>query len=124
MSGGSFNYLCYADDRRDGGWAAALEDMRDMAKALREAGAADAADGTDAVVAAYERIAHEQCEPLRGVWKALEWYRSGDWGPEALRDALREYNGKAQRVRQVVADLAEFHGLDLRDLPEPPPPHS
>jgi hypothetical protein len=67
------------------------DDIRDMAKRLRELGYSDAADSTLEVV----RLAAS----LAPVWKAVEWCDSGDWNEEDVADEVSKWrteNGKAK----------------------------
>lgn len=72
MSGGSFDYL-YSKEALD------MDELGRMAGELEALerkgvpGAALAAAQTRALVLKYDH-------PLRKVWKAVEWWRSCDWG--------------------------------------------
>lgn len=95
MSGGSFNYLCFnadsigqLDERR--------EELEAMENWLREYGYEAAADATSEIVgildkaeAATDHIL-KQCK-LEGVWQAVEWVVSNDWGPGHLADRLQAF---------------------------------
>lgn len=92
MSGGSFNYLCFAD-------ATDLlskhrPDLADMAANLTNRGYKDAALETERLIAYVdhaERQITARMERLQKVWKAVEWNCSGDSGPEEVREAVEEY---------------------------------
>lgn len=91
MSGGSFNYLCYAADTGH------LGDHRggiaDMARALEEyeqPAAAKAAADTRHVLALLEQ-ADEAAQRLHHVWHAVEWHHSSDWSKSDVLDILRQY---------------------------------
>jgi hypothetical protein len=87
MSGGSFNYL-YSKDLCQGGY-----ELREMADWLRTAGFEDIAVATEACLAS--------CEPpdeLRYVWKAVEWFESGDWGMHEVAQAVKEYHHARQEA--------------------------
>jgi hypothetical protein len=94
MSGGSFNYL-FCKDAPDFFGYAPREDLERMAAALTDAGdAEDAARETEeilAIIAGTERRVDARLERLRGVWKAMEWWKSGDGGEDGLRAALTKY---------------------------------
>lgn len=96
MSGGSYNYLyVWADDlgelinrRQD------LKDMSERLSGLRWA--KDAAIETERILAAIERLEiqlHVRAEPLAAIWRAIEWWDSGDSGEDAVREALAKYRG-------------------------------
>lgn len=91
MSGGSFNYLCF-EDAED--LPRKLSDMRDMAAALTSLGAHDAAGETEDMIAIVEHC-HRRLKTrlyrLQQVWQAVEWRQSGDWGDDAVREALEKY---------------------------------
>lgn len=89
MSGGSFGYI---HSRDLGETPEMLIEMRD---ALPEGSRARAQ--TDAVIKAYEHL-RELAGPtfgpdgdLRSVWKAMEWWQSGDWGEDRFKAALEKY---------------------------------
>ena len=94
MSGGSFNYLyCKSIDKLL--WT---EDLKRMADALAELGyAQDAAKATHQVILSIRRAQAEieaGVEALSGVWKAVEWWVSCDWGEDSVKEALAEYRGE------------------------------
>ncbi len=90
MSGGSYNYLCWASTPQELG--ARYDTIRDMADDLAAFGpeAAHAAAATKKVVTALDNAA-AVAKPINAVWKAMEWYHSSDWGRDRLVDALRTY---------------------------------
>lgn len=91
MSGGSFDYLCYAADtghlgERRGGIA-------DMAKALEEyeqPAASKAAAETRNVLALLEQ-ADEAAQRLHDIWHAVEWHHSSDWSEGDVLGILQQY---------------------------------
>lgn len=92
MSGGSFNYLCFApvEDL----FGKHKGDLREMADALTTAGYKDAAAETERVLAYVEHAERQiaaRVERLQAVWKAVEWWRSADSGPEAVAEAVAKY---------------------------------
>ena len=96
MSGGSFNYLC---------WAQPLDllnkrqDISDMVKALSDAGHIDAAAETETILLVlnhFEALMQARIDRLSPVWKAIEWKRSGDWGKDAVDEAFREYRAQIE----------------------------
>lgn len=80
MSGGSLHYL-YSQVDSSGGLR--LSDLEEAEEILRRTGHAAAADLTAEVITALRR-AGDIAWDMRGVWKAVEWYDSGDWGPEQI----------------------------------------
>jgi len=92
MSGGSHDYLCFADDvyelarKRE-----ALERMADDLSVLPWA--ATAAAETQRLLGALRRLDSfvRSSKPLRDVWYAVEWWQSGDYSEAQAREAAREY---------------------------------
>ena len=92
MSGGSYNYICFADvvdlfhNQRN------IESMYDRLHSLGYAD--DAANETiDMLVMirdAYSTIENYR-KRLEPVWKAVEWWDSNDSGEEEVKKALDEY---------------------------------
>ncbi|MFF4179705.1 hypothetical protein [Streptomyces sp. NPDC001750] len=95
MSGGSYNYLCAALDLPDLSqqqWQ--LQKMSDRLSGLGYA--ADAARETEELLVLlrqWETRAMVRVERLSDLWKAVEWWDSGDTGEEAVKDALEKYRG-------------------------------
>ena len=94
MSGGSFNYLCYKDEDE---LFNHQFDLDQMATELIELGFLDAAKETLATLAIIKqaltrvRVAKQR---LDEVWKAVEWYRSGDCSEKDVQAAIAEYRGE------------------------------
>jgi len=93
MSGGSYDYLCYAD-------ATELFNKRqsisDMVTALAGLGHLDAARETESIkliLNQFEVQIDARLRRLQDVWKAVEWTESGDTGPEAIEIAIAKYRG-------------------------------
>lgn len=95
MSGGSYDYLC---------WARELDDLltkehhlEAMADRLAALGyAEDAARETQELLVQLRqwRIrAQVKVDRLEPVWKAIEWRDSGDWSEDSIRQAVVEYRG-------------------------------
>ena len=91
MSGGSYDYLCFMEFDKiiDN-----LDLLDKMAERLIELGYIAAAMETykaknevEAAMVRYE--AHK--ERLENLWRAVEWYDSGDWGLEDAKEAYIEY---------------------------------
>lgn len=99
MSGGSYNYLCRTWDLdRLLGHRGELERMSERLAGLGYA--ADAARETEELLVMlrqWENRAEVRVERLRDVWKAIEWWDSGDYGEERVKGALAEYRGDTER---------------------------
>jgi hypothetical protein len=95
MSGGSYNYLCRAQDLEDiNGKRATLREMADRLAGLGYA--QDAAAETEELLVLlqqWEVRAQVRIKRLSEVWKAVEWLDSGDYGEGEVREALAEYRG-------------------------------
>lgn len=95
MSGGSFNYLCYAEpyelfNKR--------QDLADMVQALGEMGYVDAAKETETIaliLSHFEARIQARLDRLNEVWKSVEWVRSGDSGPDRIEQAIADYRKDA-----------------------------
>lgn len=83
MSGGSFDYLCFQEHPNP-------EQLKRMAGELSGLGAGSAVEATLVAADLPEN------DPLRDVWRAVEWWRSGDWGVEAVHKALEEWGGRRE----------------------------
>lgn len=94
MSGGSYEYMCFAE----------VEDLAhkkrlidNMAERLKELGYEDAAVATTGIYTAVNeslRILQEMKENIAGVWQAVEWLDSNDWGEESVKNAVEEWRQK------------------------------
>ncbi|MEV5944407.1 hypothetical protein [Streptomyces sp. NPDC051994] len=87
MSGGSYNYLfCHVR-----GLEEQRGDLEEMAKRLAElAYAQGAAEATRRVMALLDQ-AEAASQELAEVWRAVEWWDSGDYGEDQVREAIEEY---------------------------------
>lgn len=97
MSGGSYDYL-FAKDC-DLGLLDAEHHIQRMAERLAGLGyAEDAARETEELLLlirqAKVRI-QTRADRLSGVWKAVEWWDSGDSGEENVMNELERYRGAA-----------------------------
>jgi len=95
MSGGSYSYLCYKDADQILEHLSELEDMRDRLAELEYA--ADAAQETAELILIINQFfvrAGEVIDRLAPVWKAVEWWDSGDSGEDNLKKTLVEYGAK------------------------------
>ena len=93
MSGGSWNYLfCKDIDELMNGSSTEL--LQDMVDRLNSAGFKDVAKDTQRLVeyikSASIRI-ETLFETLSPVFKAVEWFDSGDWGEETLNNEILKY---------------------------------
>lgn len=93
MSGGSWNYL-YNKDIDELMNGSSTEILQDMADRLNSAGFEDVAKDTQRLVeyikSASIRI-ETLFETLSPVFKAVEWFDSGDWGEETLNNEVLKY---------------------------------
>lgn len=83
MSGGSFNYVSIMDI--DG----PSEAHEEIIAALAEYPGSDAAVAKARAALAKWREVQAEWDDLRDILKAVEWVQSGDWGPEAVQEALK-----------------------------------
>lgn len=100
MSGGSYNYICYVEL---GDILNRIEDAESMVGRLKELEAKEF-KGADYVarmtegfltdLREVEKRFRRRLEDLQEVWKAVEWYDSGDSGVDSVKVALEEYCGK------------------------------
>ena len=95
MSGGSFNYLCYAEMPDVLGRTA---DMKDMERVLIALGYNDIARDVRRLIE-YCKSAENRIgvlfEQLEDVFHDIEWERSGDIGKDDLFNTLEKYrNGR------------------------------
>lgn len=93
MSGGSYNYLCYKDPDSIMNEIGELEKMRDK---LIELDYLDAAKETESIILVIKSFfvqMESRIERLSGVWKAVEWMDSGDWGVEEVLKEINDYRG-------------------------------
>lgn len=94
MSGGEYEYL-YIQDAHT--LMLKTHIIQAMADRLAELGyASDAARETQELlltVRQYENRIDVMQARLAGVWKAVEWCDSGDWGEDEIKRALGKYRG-------------------------------
>jgi hypothetical protein len=100
MSGGSYNYICYADIE---GLLQNEDQIESMAEQLSLLGHREAAKETleifNDLVESRNRIEAKK-ERLESVWRAVEWWASGDSGQEGVNKALAQYRGEEQDDEQ------------------------
>lgn len=107
MSGGSWNYL-YCKDIDELMNGSSTELLQDMVDRLNSAGFKDVAKDTQRLVeyikSAGIRI-ETLFEALSPVFKAIEWFDSGDWGKEALNNEISKYrNARLDNYNKAVDD--------------------
>lgn len=95
MSGGSYDYLCWAQDLEDiNGKRYALREMADRLAGLGYA--QDAAAETEELLVLlqqWEVRAQVRVKRLSDLWHAVEWWDSNDSGEDDVREALTKYRG-------------------------------
>jgi len=94
MSGGSFNYLCFANDVEE--LLAKRSDLEQMAAQLTSFGYKDAALETESILAYLEHVERQvqaRLVRLQDVWKAVEWKCSGDYSLDQVEEAIKKYRG-------------------------------
>lgn len=95
MSGGSYDHLCHAFDLDD--LLGKRGSLREMADRLAGLGyAEDAAKETEELLVLLNQWsvrAEVRRNRLAEVWKAVEWWDSGDRSEGAVREALAAYRG-------------------------------
>nr|DAP25449.1 MAG TPA: hypothetical protein [Bacteriophage sp.] len=124
MSGGSWNYLfCKDIDELMNGSSTEL--LQDMVDRLNSAGFKDAAKDTQRLVeyikSASIRI-ETLFETLSPVFKAVEWFDSGDWGEETLNNEILKYrNARLDSYNKAVDDFVKVvkkHNWNIRNRNE------
>lgn len=93
MSGGSWNYL-YCKEIDELMNYSSVETLQDMVDRLNSTGFEDVAQDTQRLVEYIKsaRIRIETLfETLSPVFKAVEWFDSGDWGEETLNNEVLKY---------------------------------
>lgn len=96
MSGGSYNYLCYAQTLEDllDPQHNRLGDLYGMTNSLRQRGLTDAVEEAELILQAVETArmrVNIRLQRLTGLFKAVEWNESGDSGPERVAEAYENY---------------------------------
>ena len=111
MSGGSWNYL-YSKEIDELMNGSSTELLQDMVDRLNSAGFKDVAKDTQRLVeyikSASIRI-ETLFETLSPVFKAVEWFDSGDWGEETLNNEILKYrNARLDNYNNGVDDAIKF----------------
>lgn len=89
MSGGSYDYLCFNSDDLSR-YQPVIERMAQRLEGLPYA--ADAAAETRRILTLLTD-AQASAERVADVWRAVEWWDSGDCGDEQVFAALADYRG-------------------------------
>lgn len=97
MSGGSFNYVCFADEWNVWEKTHDLEAMEAFLTRLKgaEEPAAELVELLAIIRQSRTRVA-VHLKRLRPVMQAAEWWQSGDYGEAQFREAVAEYRGDAK----------------------------
>lgn len=110
MSGGSWDYL-YSKDIDELMNGSSTELLQDMADRLNSAGFEDVAKDTQRLVE-YIKSASIRIETLfevlSPIFKAVEWFDSGDWGEETLNNEVLKYRkSNIDNYNKAVDDCIE-----------------
>jgi len=108
MSGGSFNYLYCKENIDD--LLYHTDDLDNMREALIKYGYEDIAKDTQRLIE-YIKSAEVRvtvlAKKLQGVFKAVEYYESSDWGKDTMLKKLEEYrNGQNGMVYNSPAEIS------------------
>lgn len=90
MSGGSYNYLYYADSSDIGN---KISDMQDMIDRLNNLGHHHLAMDTQLIINKIKDIDF-MLDKIREVWKAVEYCDSGDWSKDEIEQEVKNYYNK------------------------------
>ncbi len=96
MSGGSFNYACYAQDLED--FQAKRNDWAALRDAFEAEGYDDIAAEIDGLIIQFglaERRVSARLERLAPAAKAMEWWKSCDWSRERLDEEVAKLRAGA-----------------------------
>lgn len=88
MSGGSYNYLCWAVST--GNVAGRRDDIEAMEKRLQSSGYYAAARATREVLNMLE-AANRIAASLEGVWHAVEWKDSNDYTEDQVIEEIQKF---------------------------------
>lgn len=91
MSGGSYNYLAIKANNQD--LCLVPDDLQRMADRLAGLPYATKAATDTAKVIEHLKAAQSHAEKVADVWYAVEWWDSGDWGEDQVKEALAKYEG-------------------------------
>lgn len=92
MSGGSYDYICHKDIDELINMESTIQDMADDLASLGYA--SDAAKETQSFLLSLRQCVNRletMKDRLRPIWKAMEWWQSGDTGEDAFKKSLEKY---------------------------------
>jgi len=93
VSGGSYDYLCYAEPDE---YPQKLHDFERMADRLARLGFHDPSVETFALIGdirSFRARMEATKKRLADVWRAVEWYDSCDYGLDQVGEAVAKYRG-------------------------------
>ena len=98
MSGGSLNYLCFADAQN---LLSRVDDLEIVERELLDLGARDVARDArrliEYIISAENRIS-VLAEQLEDIFHDVEWYHSADIGVDTLKNTIEKYRrGKHEK---------------------------
>ena len=91
MSGGSFNYLCYKDTED---FFKRTDDLEEMKEILEKHGYKNISKDVNSLISYIKdsiRFIDEKREELRPIFKAIEYFESGDIGKEEMYSVFDAY---------------------------------
>lgn len=112
MSGGSWNYL-YSKDIEELMNDSTIELLQDMSDRLVALGYTDVAQDTQRLTE-YIKSANIRIETLfemlSPIFKAVEWFDSGDWGEETLNNEVLKYRkSNFDSYSKAIDDFVELY---------------
>lgn len=115
MAGGAYNYLCFHGDSLSG-HRAELERMARRLEGLSWAGPAAAATRECVrILADLDRLTHALSE----TWQAIEWWDSANWGEQAARRVVVDFEHPGgTAAEEVLYRLVDVGGraYELRPI--------
>lgn len=111
MSGGSYDYLCFADADDVLGKIYNLRQMANRLDGLCPEAAAETRalfDGPRSLYAELEaRLAR-----LTDLWKAVEWRDSNDWGDQAVEDAIADFIAQGPHPETLSSEMSRVQKIN------------
>lgn len=104
MSGGSYNYLCFADADDVLGKHRDLCDMANRLDGLCPEAAAETRAIFDGPGSLYAEL-EARLKRLTDLWKAVEWCDSGDWSQDHLGKAIEEFRAQGPAPDTLVTEV-------------------
>ncbi len=102
MSGGSYDYLCLQGADELVGSSHHQANIDAMAARLSGLGyAQDAARETEELLLILRQVETRldvRIGRLNGIWRAVEWWDSGDSGEDGVKEALKQYREKGMDI--------------------------